>query len=215
LCAALGAGAKTAAAVSAATAAERIGFMRTLQGTEDEGCRATPFGSPATDSSQGGVERERFLAAKLLGFALQSELVRTCLGSLLRFLDHLRRRRRRLAWRGCQVRRRRGGCCGLSGCGRADRTGGRDDGAGDHQVSTGVHLFHRFLLKSRDPHRHPDQTLGSPSGRISGAVKTTPSGDGFGVGVTKVCGDPGTPVRSWMRINRANPSCTVLWKGLT
>src|SRR5262245_7585045 len=63
----------------------------------------------------------------------------------------------------------------------------------------------------------PDQALvlGSPSGRISGVVKVTPSGLGFGVGVTAVCGDPGTPVSSWIRINKAKSSCTVLWQWVT
>src|SRR6266404_1255760 len=49
------------------------------------------------------------------------------------------------------------------------------------------------------------------SGRTSGVVKNTPSGVGFGVGVMDACGDPATPLRSWIRINSAKSSCTVLW----
>ena len=60
-----------------------------------------------------------------------------------------------------------------------------------------------------------DQVRGSPSGRISGVVKVTPSGEGFGVGVTAVCGEPATPVSSWMRISIAKSSCTVLWQWFT
>jgi hypothetical protein len=56
----------------------------------------------------------------------------------------------------------------------------------------------------------PNQVRGSPSGRISGVVKVTPSSEGFGVGVTAVCGEPATPVRSWIRISIAKSSCTVL-----
>ena len=52
--------------------------------------------------------------------------------------------------------------------------------------------------------------LGSASGRISGVVKNTPSGVGFGVGVTAVCGEPATPVKSWIRNNMEKSSCTVL-----
>jgi hypothetical protein len=54
--------------------------------------------------------------------------------------------------------------------------------------------------------------LAVTSGRTSGVVKNTPSGVGFGVAVIAACGDPATPVRSWMRINRAKSSCTVLWQ---
>src|SRR6187551_8329 len=61
----------------------------------------------------------------------------------------------------------------------------------------------------------PNQVRGSPSGRISGVVKVTPSSEGFGVGVTAVCGEPATPVRSWMRISIAKSSCTVLWQWFT
>src|SRR5262245_49968056 len=50
--------------------------------------------------------------------------------------------------------------------------------------------------------------LGSPSGRISGVVKNTPSGVGLGVGVTATCGPAAE--RSWMRMSRAKSSCTVL-----
>ena len=50
------------------------------------------------------------------------------------------------------------------------------------------------------------------SGRTSGVVNTTPSGVGFGVAVIATCGDPATPVRSWMRINMEKSSCTVLWQ---
>ena len=38
--------------------------------------------------------------------------------------------------------------------------------------------------------------LGSPSGRISGVVKNTPSGVGLGVGVTATCAPAAD--RSWM-----------------
>ena len=38
-------------------------------------------------------------------------------------------------------------------------------------------------------------------------VKKTPSGVGFGVAVTAVCGEPATPVNSWMRMSRAKSSC--------
>jgi hypothetical protein len=53
------------------------------------------------------------------------------------------------------------------------------------------------------------------SGSTSGVVKTTPSGVGLGVAVIAVCGDPATPLSSWMRINKAKSSCTVLWQWLT
>ena len=74
-----------------------------------------------------------------------------------------------------------------------------------------------FLLEILPLVGFPDQptSRGSPSGRISGFVKTTPSGVGFGVGVTPTCGEPGTPVRSWSRISMAKSSCTVLWQWLT
>ena len=55
--------------------------------------------------------------------------------------------------------------------------------------------------------------LGSPSGRISGVVKNTPSGVGFGVGVTATCGP--TLERSWYLNSIAKSSCTVLWQWLT
>src|SRR5262247_2828120 len=79
----------------------------------------------------------------------------------------------------------------------------------------GVPLKHRGSVRRPGPfNRPPDQTLplGSPSGRISGVVKNTPSGVGLGVGVTAVCGDPGTPVRSWSRCNMAKSSCMLLWQ---
>ena len=60
---------------------------------------------------------------------------------------------------------------------------------------------------------HAPDDLGSPSGRISGVVKNTPSGVGLGVGVTATCGPAAES--SWMRISRAKSSCTVLWQWLT
>ena len=62
---------------------------------------------------------------------------------------------------------------------------------------------------------HAPDDLGSPSGSISGVVKNTPSGVGLGVGVTATCGEPGTPVSSWIRCSMAKSSCTVLWQWLT
>ena len=58
--------------------------------------------------------------------------------------------------------------------------------------------------------RHEGDDLGSPSDRISGVVKNTPSGVGLGVGVTATCGP--APESSWMRMSRAKSSCTVLWQ---
>ena len=52
---------------------------------------------------------------------------------------------------------------------------------------------------------------GSASGRISGVVKNTPSGVGFGVEVT----NGRSPVKSCIRSNMAKSSCTVLWQWLT
>src|SRR5260370_1879629 len=57
--------------------------------------------------------------------------------------------------------------------------------------------------------------LAVASGRTSGVVKTTPSGVGFGVGVIAAYGVPASPLRSWIRINSAKSSCTVLWQWLT
>src|SRR5262245_21701474 len=54
------------------------------------------------------------------------------------------------------------------------------------------------------------EVLGSPSGRISGVVKKTPSGVGLGVGVTAVCGP--TADSRLCRIRSAKSSCTVLWQ---
>src|SRR5262245_41164077 len=54
------------------------------------------------------------------------------------------------------------------------------------------------------------EVLGSPSGRISGVVKKTPSGVGLGVGVTATCGPAAE--RRLCRIRSAKSSCTVLWQ---
>src|SRR5262249_59990503 len=103
-----------------------------------------------------------------------------------------------------------------------------NDRPGDHQSQGRAYVVHCVLLNLSPHFSHsiecekcglhiPGQTapLGSPSGRISGVVKNTPSGVGLGVGVTAVCGDPATPVSSWMRISSAKSSCTVLWQWLT
>ena len=72
-----------------------------------------------------------------------------------------------------------------------------------------------MLYRENDAVIFTAEPYATAPGRISGVVKTTPSGDGLGVGVTAAWGDPGTPVRSWMRINMAWSSCTVLWQWLT
>ena len=102
-------------------------------------------------------------------------------------------------------RRGRAGRAGL----RPSR-GARDRGRrkGDRKLKDAFHCC-LHPLSTRD------QVRGSPSGRISGLVKVTPSGEGFGVGVTAVCGEPATPVSNWMRISIAKSSCTVLWQWFT